>query len=225
MIRRDYLLRVIEEFVAMLSGLRRRIAAGEIAEAGEDLDRAFLSLIGTGAEGVSRLSETELLAQLTIGEPTHVVRQKSLMLVALLQEAGRVHTAAGRDAEARACWLKALDLTLALQMQDTDLELPEFVPKIEMLHEQLRDAPLPLHTLAALWRHYERIGAYGRAEDVLFTLREAEPSNEALLVEAKLFYERLLRQSDGALEAGNLPREEVAAGLAELSAPDPIKKS
>jgi tetratricopeptide (TPR) repeat protein len=217
MIRRDYLLRVIEEFVAMLTGIRRRIAAGEFAEAGEDLDREFQNLVGKGADAVSKLSETELLAQLTTDGPTHVVRQKSLMLVALLQEAGQLHMAEGREEDARACWIKALDVALMLQLQDADVELPEFVPKIEMLHEQLRDGPLPLRTQAALWRHYEQVGAYGRAEDVLFTLREAEPDNQALTAEAKLFYGRLLRQSDGALEAGNLPRDEVAAGLAALN--------
>src|SRR5581483_9693213 len=190
----------------------------EYDEAGEDLDRAFLDLIGTGADAVSQLSETELLAQLTLNEPTHVVRQKSLMLIALLQEAGQLHVAEHRDAQGHACWLKALDLSLTLQLQDTDFEFPEFVPKIEMLHEQLRDVSLPLRTQAALWRHYERVGAYGRAEDALFTLREAEPDNEALLNEAKLFYERLLRQSDNALEAGNLPRAEVTSALAELRA-------
>ncbi len=218
MIRRDYFLRMVEEFAEMLSCIRRRIAARQYDEAGEDLDRAFLDLIGKGTDAVSQLSETELLAQLTLNEPTHIVRQKSLMLMALLQEAGRLHIAEKREAQGHVCWLKALDLSLTLQMQDADFELPEFVPKIEMLHEQLREVPLPLRTQAALWRHYERIGAYGKAEDVLFTLLEAEPSNDALLSEARLFYERLLRQSDEALESGNLPRKEVVSGLAELPA-------
>ena len=218
MIRRDYLLRMVQEFAEALARIRRSIAAGQYDEAGEDLDRAFLDLIGTGAEAVSQLSETELLAQLTLNEPTHVVRQKSLMLIALLQEAGQLHIAENRDAQGHACWLKALNLSLTLQMQDIDFELPEFVPKIEMLHEQLREVPLPLRTLAALWRHYERTGGYGKAEDALFALLEAEPDNDALISEAKVFYERLLRQGNQALEAGNLPRKEVEAGLAELRA-------
>lgn len=200
----------------MLSRIRRRIAAREYDEAGEDLDRAFLDLMGKGADAVSQLSETELLAHLTLNEPTHVVRQKSLMLIALLQEAGQFHIAEHREEQGHACLLKALDLSLALQLQDTDFEFPEFVPKVEMLHEQLREVPLPLRTQAALWRHYERIGAYSKAEDVLYSLLEAEPNNAALISEAKLFYERLLRQSDKALEAGNLPREEVASALSEL---------
>ena len=78
------------------------------------------------------------------------------------------------------------------------------------------EGPIPPSTLAALWRHYERIGAYARAEDILFILLEEQPDNPALISEAKLFYERLPRQSDTALEEGNLPREEVKEGFAEI---------
>ena len=191
MIRRDYLLRMVQEFAEALSRVRRRIAAQEYDEAGGELDKTFLDFIGAGADAVSQLSETELMAQLTLNEPTHVVRQKSLMLIALLQEAGlKPHIAGHRDAQGHACWLKALDLSLMMQLQDTDFEFPEFVPKIEMLHEQLREVSLPLRTQAALWRHYERVGSYGKAEDVMFTLLEAEPDNDALISEAKDFYAR-----------------------------------
>ena len=216
MLRRDYILRMIEEWGAMLRRTRKQIDAGEHPAAGEELDKAFLDLVGTGAEAVSRLSETELLARLTMEGPTHVVREKTLILVALLQQAGEVHTAAGREAQGQECWVKALDLLLTLQLQDADFELPEFVPKIDLLRDQLSGVALPLQTLAALWRHYERIGAYARAEDALAELLEAEPANPDLIVEAKAFYQRLLRQSDSTLEAGNLPRPEVEAGLAGL---------
>ena len=216
MIRNDYILRMIEECAIVLRRIRKRIEDRELPEAGEDLDQAFRDLVGSGPDVVSRLSETELLAKLTLDGPTSIVREKALILVALLQSAGEVHAAAGRDAESQACWLKALDLLLTLQLQDTEFEVPEFVPKIDLLRDELSDAELPLQTLAALWRYYERLGAFARAEDALSNLLEAEPGNEALRVEAKAFYERLLRQSDSTLQEGNLPRTEVETGLAQL---------
>ena len=218
MVRKDYILRMIEELAVVLRRVRKRIEDREFPEAGEDLDQAFRDLVGSGPDAVSRLSETELLARLTMEGPTSIVREKALILVALLQSAGEVHAAAGREAESRACWLKALDLLLTLQLQDTEFEIPEFVPKIDLLRDELLDAELPLQTLAALWRYYERLGAFARAEDALSNLLEAEPANDALRSEAKAFYERLLRQSDSALEAGNLPRAEVEAGLAGVRA-------
>ena len=78
----------------MLRRTRKQIDAGDHPAAGEELDKAFLELVGTGVEAVSRLSETELLARLTMEGPTHVVREKALILVALLQQAGEIHAAA-----------------------------------------------------------------------------------------------------------------------------------
>jgi Family of unknown function (DUF6483) len=218
MIRRDYILRMIEKIVQVLMGIREKMSEHNEVEAEQMLDQVFRELVGLGPLEVSRLSEMELLALLMKDDPTQVLREKSLLLVALLEEAARLRAAQGHTAESQACRIKALDLLLSIQLQDVDLELPAFVPRIGAMHDELSEAglQLPLRTLAALWRHYERTGAYARAEDVLFTLLEDEPDNPALRSEARAFYERLLRQSDASLEAGNLPRKEVEAGLAEL---------
>ncbi len=205
---------MIEEFAEVLRRIDEKIDGVQPAQADELLDKAFLDLTGQGAEAVSRLSEDELMARLTMEGPTHTIRIKAAMLVALLQQAGEAHATAERDAEAEACWLKALNLLLVLQMQDLDFEMPEFVPTIDLLRSQLGE--LPLRTEAALWRHYERIGMYAKSEDALFSLLAAEPDNDVLKTEARAFYDRLLRQSDAALESGNLPRAEVQEGLAKI---------
>jgi hypothetical protein len=113
---------MIEEFAETLQRIDDKIDGVEPAQAGELLDKAFLDLTGAGAEAVSRLSEDDLMARLTLDGPTHTVRIKAAMLVALLQQAGEAHAIAERDAEAEACWLKALNLLLVLQMQDLDFE-------------------------------------------------------------------------------------------------------
>jgi hypothetical protein len=64
--------------------------------------------------------------------------------------------------------------------------------------------------------HYERIGAFGKAEDALFALLEVEPNEPKLLDFGISFYHRLETQSDNRLAEGNLPRTELEAGLAEL---------
>jgi len=65
-------------------------------------------------------------------------------------------------------------------------------------------------------QHYERLGKFGKAEDALFALLEAEPNEPRLLEFGITFYQRLKSQSDDSLGAGNLPRAELNAGLAEL---------
>ena len=216
MIRRDYILRAIEECAQVLARILRLINARDYAAASVVLDQQFQSLTGTGAEAVSRLSENELLARLMAGEPTAVVRTKCLLLVALLKQAGEVHAAQGRLGESQACWLKALNLLLEVTLRDEELPFPDFVPRVEELALALAGCDLPAHTNGALMQHYERLGEFAKAEDRLFVMLDAEPQNAGLHEWGTAFYERLLRQSDAALGAGNLPRAEVEAGLAEL---------
>jgi len=217
-IRRDYILRMIEEFVRALARLRELRQAGQHEAAGALLDERFQTLVGTGAEAVGTLSETELLARLLEGEPTQVVRDKSLLLVALLREAAELHAARGREDQGRVCDLKALHLLLEVLLHEGATSLPDFVPRLDMLLAGLCGQPLPPRTCAALMRHYELIGEYAKAEDALFALLENEPKNPALIELGLAFYERLRRQSDAALCAGNLPRAEAEASLSELRA-------
>jgi tetratricopeptide (TPR) repeat protein len=216
MIRRDYLLRMIEEMIQALARIASLTRAKQHGEATAVLDQEFQKLIGSGAEAVATLSETELMARLLSGESTQIVREKSLLLVALLKEAGAVHAALNRTEESRACYLKALNLLLqARLLEDAGAELPGYVPKIEDLRLALKDS-FPSNTRAALMQHYERLGDFADAEDQLFEILGLEANAPHVLNWGRAFYERLLRLSDGALVAGNLPRSEVEASLAEL---------
>jgi hypothetical protein len=85
-----------------------------------------------------------------------------------------------------------------------------------MFAAALRGSRLPLETQALLMQHYERSGEFGKAEDALFAMLEAEPGNAGLVGFGVSFYERLQGQSDAGLATGNLPRPELETGLAEL---------
>lgn len=216
MIRRDYILRMIEEFMQALSRLRSLKQGQRWAEAGEELDAEFKKLVGDGAQAVARLSETELLARLMQDGPTHLVREKTLLLTTLLKEAGDVAAGEGRKDDSLECYLKALHLLLDTLARGEIVECPEFVPKVELLVVSLQSASLPLRTHALLMQHYERAGEFAKAEDALFAMLEAQPDNDAVTQFGLAFYQRVLTHSDAALQAANLPRAEVAAGLKEL---------
>jgi hypothetical protein len=218
MIRRDYILRMIEEFIQALARLRSLKQSQCWAEAGDELDAEFKKLVGDGAQAIARLSETELLARLMQEGPTQLVRDKTLMLTALLTEAGDVAAAEDRAEESRECYLKALHLLLDVFARDEGFECPEFMPKVEMIVAALQSAPLPIRSAAMLMLYYEHAGEFAKAEDELFAMLDAEPYNDTLKGFGITFYQRLLAQSDAALEAANLPRAEVEEGLKELQA-------
>jgi len=217
MIRRDYILRMIQEFMQILSRLKALKQGERWQEASTALDEEFNRLAGGGAQAVARLTETELLARLMQGEPTQIVHTKTIILTALLKEAGDVAAAEHRDEASRAYYLKGLHLLLYSLASADAGDSPDFVPKIEVFVAALEGSPLPLEAQVLLMQHYEQTGQFGKAEDVLFTMLDAAPGDARLLEFGKLFYDRLQNQSDASLSAGGLPRVEVEAGLAELS--------
>jgi hypothetical protein len=216
MIRRDYILRMLQEFLEMLSRISA-LKKGQLwREAGSALDEELGQLAGVTVREAAQLTETELLARLVQSESTPAVREKALMLTTLLKEAGDVAAAQQRDLESQACYLKALHLLVDALGRGEIADCPHIVPRVEALVLSLGDSPLPLRTQALLMQHYERTGEFGKAEDALFAIVEAEPGNAAVVELGTAFYERLQRRSDAALVAGNLPRAELAAGLAAL---------
>lgn len=200
----------------MLARIRSLKEGQRWAEASEDLDAEFKQLIGDGAGAVADLSESELLARIMRDGPTHLVRDKTLMLATLLKEAGDVATAEDRVKDGRECYLKALHMLLDALAQGDVFEYPEFVPTVEMLREALQRTPLPMRTHAMLMQHYERTGEFAKAEDALFAMLDAEPDNDAIVEFGIAFYQRLLTHSDTASKEANLPRAEVEEGLKEL---------
>jgi hypothetical protein len=218
MIRRDYILQMIEEFFQALSRIKSLKKTHEWQAAAENIDQEFQRLIGMSGQDASHLSETELLARVVRGEATLAVREKTLILTTLLKEAGDVWSEQGRQAEGRTGYLKGLHLLLDVLARGEVFECPEFVPKVEEFVMVLRDSQLPLETHARLMQHYERTGEFAKAEDALFVMLDAEPENGPLLELGVSFYRRLNTQSDIQLADGNLPRAEVEAGLADLIA-------
>jgi hypothetical protein len=95
-------------------------------------------------------------------------------------------------------------------------DCPELVPRVECFLSALEPDDLPLGTQALLMQHYERLGDFSKAEDMLFSMLEAAPGRQELVEVGIQFYDRLRGQSDDALVLGNLPRAELETGLAEL---------
>ena len=216
-IREDYLLGWIKRYLLWLAEIAGFIRTADYEAAARRADLALRELLGLGPDSVLALTDGEILARLAMGDPPVVVRDKCLMVAALLYHLG--HTAAGKgNADlARDCWLKSLQVVLGTYFQGAG-PLPEFAPQPEALIEALRDAVLPARTEAALILFHEQHGQFDRAENALFRLLERMgPEGEAGVIEMGLgFYRRLAVLSEESLAAGNFSREEVVAGRQEL---------
>ncbi len=216
-IRRDYIVRMMEEFVRALAGINALKRAHEWEKARESADQELRRLFGASASELLNLSDTELRARLIAGEPTQAVRDKTLMLATLLNEAGDAATSQSREEEGNRFHQKALDLLLNVLSQGDPSELPEFAPKIELLLGALQEWNLPMGTCATVMQYYERIGEFGKAEDRFHAILAEAPADPRTIQFGMAFYRRLLSQSDESLAGGNLPRSEVEMALQELA--------
>ena len=216
MIRRDYILRLVEQFLQALSRIQGFKKEQRWDDADVALDEEFQRLIKQGAEGVGALSLTELLSRLIEGEPTQAVQMKTFMLVTLLQQAGDLAIAQNQIELGKSHYLKGLHLLLHTLAGGDIQDYPEFVPKVEIFVAVLKIFELPIETLGTLMQHYERTGEFAKAEDALFDMLDQAGENVRILEFGIAFYERLLVLSDDALDVGSLPRLEVESSLTEL---------
>jgi hypothetical protein len=216
MIRRDYIVEMLEEFMQALTRIRALRQGRRWEEAWQAVDAECKKIAATGALNLARLSETELLARLARDQPTQTVRTRLFLVISLLQEAGEIATGEGRVADAREIYLKALHLLLEVSAQDDPAGHPAFVPRVEALVRCLAEAPLPVRAQVMLMEHYESTGQLGKAEDILYAVLDATANDSASLEFGNAFYERILRQNDATLMAGNLPRTEAEEGSREL---------
>ena len=216
MLRRDYILQMIEECIQALAQIRALRKDRRWEEARVAVDAQCEKLAAAGAQSLARLSETELLARLALDQPTQTVRERLFLVISLLQEAGEIAKAEGRPAVAREIYLKALHLLLDVSAQDEAGKHPAFVPRAEELVNALAGAPMPVRTQVLLMRHYESTGQWAKAEDTLFSILDATKDDPASLEFGAAFYQRILGQNEAMLLAGNLPRAEAEEGLREL---------
>src|ERR1700722_11266936 len=110
MIRRDYLLRQIEEFVAAMAKVAGLAKQEQWQQAATVTSEQFKALAGANADELVQLSDTDLLARLVEGEPTHVVENKIFMLATLFKAQGDILAGEGKQEESSLYYLKGLHL-------------------------------------------------------------------------------------------------------------------
>jgi hypothetical protein len=218
MIQRDYILRMIEEFRRVVEAIMAYRSEGRWQEVVGTVDEQFQRWIGVSAQEAANLSETDLTARLMRGEATQVVRDKMLFLIRLFKEAGDAAVAQDRMKEGHNLLLKGLELRVGTYWGEEPSEDADFATPVEAFTGALAGTPIPPRTQAMLMHHYERTGGFAKAEDALYALLEAAPDSLEVVDWGITFYERLQGRSNDALDAGNLPRSELEAGLAELKA-------
>jgi tetratricopeptide (TPR) repeat protein len=211
MYQRDYLMRQIEQAGRALGVIIKTALGGDPNRALAMFDQAYQPLLGISSRVVSTLTDEQLVSLLTSGSSPDLRRVASVLQV--VKAEADVHDLRGDAHAAAARYRRALSLAAWLASH-SDGQLDDQLAAD--LVKRAGGLALSSEQRLALARVLEAQGRYADAEDALFEVIEAEPDDLGPIDAGILFYQRLLARDDGDLEAGDLPRDEVKDGLAEL---------
>ena len=217
MYKKDYFMRLVEQLTAVIAQVAKLGNEEEYQEAQDTTDGALRQLTGLGTNAWLSMETDDILANLSMRDDLGGV-ETAVFMVGIFYQEGEIRALQDDEDGADFRFLKALQLQLAILNNHPDMPMPEVVPSVPAMQARLaeNDVLLPAETNRALLTYYEIMGDYSAAEDVLYEWLEAEPGSSEVIEAGATFYANLLLKSDEELEAGNLPRDEVEIGLADL---------
>jgi len=216
MIHRDYIMRLIEQMVAVLARVLFNKEIRNYDQALQEIDNALKEMFGWGTDFTTTLSAGDLLAHLENVEGQYW--EKCLVAAELINEEAQVFALKnGHSPMITDLYYKAFTFYFNAVQNAGDYPIGPYKYKLEQLAGLLAQEDLPEHKIR-LCEYYEWCGNYARAEDIYYELLEIDHPGMIPLLNA--FYQRLLTKSDAQLATGNLPRNEVQDGILELQAYD-----
>lgn len=211
MLRRDYLVRMIEEMTEVLGKVFMLRQNKKLTEALWSLDELYKRQFRLHARLLDTLPAKDIVELFHSGGELEADKLQSL--ARLLKEEGDIRLAMQEEEEAIARWMKALHLYLAAGLHGADRSLWNWPDAVSELQDLLKSYQLPPETELLLMKLEESEGRYDQAENALYRLLMEESISKE---EADAFYQRLLTLPSEQLEEGGLPVEEVREGLLEL---------
>lgn len=139
MFRRDYVIRLIEEFGVLWARLVEYLRGADLPAARLTIDRAYQQLLGLPPYDVQTLSVGNLVARLHLGVPPEAGREQCWVLSALFRAEGDLALAAGLHEPARRHYQRALELVSTLHSGADGSEAPGYAPdpdELQRLIEQ-----------------------------------------------------------------------------------------
>lgn len=214
MTQRDYILRIAEQVGRVLARVLYNKQQEDYQGAHEFIDEQFRQMLGMGSGFVHAAPVETLLAMLTSMGVLDV--ERCWLLATLLKADGEVFEAQENEDDSYYCYLKALNLFLAVLAGDNEQRKLDPVAEVEGLLYKLSNYELPSSTKMRLFRYFEQTGSFANAEDALFELLDTDHANKDVVEAGRAFYRRLLRLDDMTLAAGGLTRDEVEDGLMKI---------
>ena len=203
---------MIEQLARFLQRALLMKEAKEYRESMAEVKKAGKMFLGLNPEAMDALSDNDLIHLWRVGHDLDA--ERCALAAQIFRAEGEIYEDQGDTERAAASYAKALSL-LAETINFLKEKIPtELVASVDFLAAHIDIDSLSDTVRKKLFAAYGTLGRYSKAEDLLF---EIISTDRSFVAEGRRFYERLLERPDAELQHGNLPRDEVLDGLAELN--------
>lgn len=215
MLKSDFVAKMIEKFKAALSEVEILKASKDYDKALKVIDDTFRELFRLSAASVNSLSDDNLMAMIEFNGI--IDSDRCIMISILLKEEASIYSLQNDINNSIYIYTKSLNLLLEAYLKNNTPELVSFYNEIPHILSVIDEYEISEKTNRKLFKYYDEICSFSKAEDTLYELLDATNNNSDIVSDGKAFYERLLKLEDDILEDGGLPREEVLDALNELN--------
>lgn len=211
MLTRDYIMRMIDTLIRVLEKIFFLKEAKNYPEALKELDSLTKELLGMDSMFIHSLSDSQLVQ--IVDREGNLLAPKCYLIGVVFKEEAEIFMLQGNRKGAAKFYMRSLNMFIAgIENSGITVE-KDHLKKIDDVIDKLSEYELPPDISGKLFFYYEFTGRFDKAEDILFNLIDVD---NAYLDRGIGFFKRLLQKSDKELAAGNLPRNEVEEGLADL---------
>ncbi len=155
MIRRDYLMRLIEQFTEALSRILKLKNGKDYKKALSLIGETYEELLGFDSLFVNSFSTDDLIPIISIDRVPDV--NKCIIIATLLKEEGEVYEAQNQPDISRMRYLKSLDIFLRGFLSEGEIKMDTSSYDLEKVVEKLGKKNLTLEIKKRLSKYYEKI--------------------------------------------------------------------
>ena len=154
MIRRDYLMRLIEQFTEALSRILKLKKEKDYKKALSLIGKTYEELLGFNSLFINSFSTDDLISIISIDRAPDV--NKCIIIATLLKEEGEIYEAQNQLDISRMRYLKSLDFFLRGSLSEGKITLDTNLYDLEKIVDKLGEENLPSDVKKRLSQYYEK---------------------------------------------------------------------
>ncbi len=214
MLTEDYIMRMINQMVAVLAKLIGLKDVGQYQSAQQVIDQSLEQLLGLKPELLKHMEDSSILNLLT--SQGELGTERLYILAELYRHEGDILIAQNMTQEAIFDYQRALFFYLQLPDNQKDQDSSKIKQKITELFIKLEKVNLPVEILYQLFDFFERNEEFALVQDVITRLLHSPEVDSHIITDLISFYDRLLESNEADLRSGGLTKAQVEQNLERL---------